>query len=101
MRSVNRSPKTATPKNNAVTGSSAPRIAVGVEPMRADGPGHRDQRNDRREKRQRNGVDPHQGRRDGLQIGTAPQPNDIDQRAENQTVEGEFLGRKVLERRAG
>ena len=38
MRSVNRSPKTATPKNNAVTGSSAPRIAVGVEPMRRMAP---------------------------------------------------------------
>lgn len=38
MRSVNRSPKTMTPKNNAVTGSSAPRIAVGVEPMRRMAP---------------------------------------------------------------
>ncbi len=32
-RSVNDSPKTVTPKNTAVNGSKAPRIAVGVEPM--------------------------------------------------------------------
>ena len=34
MRRVRVSPKTATPKNTAVTGSSAPRIAVGVDPIR-------------------------------------------------------------------
>ena len=38
IRNVKRSPKTMTPKNNAVTGSSAPRIAVGVEPMRRMAP---------------------------------------------------------------
>lgn len=30
---VSGSPKTATPKKTAVTGSSAPRMAVGVDPM--------------------------------------------------------------------
>ena len=38
MRGVSRSPKTSTPKKSAVTGSSAPRIAVGVEPMRRMAP---------------------------------------------------------------
>ena len=33
MRGVSCSPKMVTPKKTAVTGSSAPRIAVGVEPM--------------------------------------------------------------------
>ena len=33
MRGVSCSPKISTPKNKAVTGSKAPRIAVGVEPM--------------------------------------------------------------------
>lgn len=32
-RNVNDSPKTVTPKNTAVNGSKAPRIAVGVEPI--------------------------------------------------------------------
>lgn len=32
-RTVNTSPKTVTPKNTAVTGSNAPRMAVGVEPI--------------------------------------------------------------------
>ena len=33
IRVVSISPNTITPKNTAVTGSSTPRIAVGVEPM--------------------------------------------------------------------
>ena len=32
-RNVSDSPKTVTPKNTAVNGSKAPRIAVGVEPI--------------------------------------------------------------------
>lgn len=34
MRGVSCSPNTTTPKNSAVTGSSAPYMAAGVEPMR-------------------------------------------------------------------
>ena len=33
MRGVNCSPNTSTPKNKAVTGSNAPKMAVGVEPI--------------------------------------------------------------------
>ena len=33
MRGVSCSPNTATPKNRAVTGSNAPKMAAGVEPM--------------------------------------------------------------------
>ena len=33
LRMVSCSPKTVTPKNTAVTGSKAPRMAVGVEPI--------------------------------------------------------------------
>ena len=38
MRGVSCSPKTSTPKKSAVTGSRAPRMAVGVEPMRRMAP---------------------------------------------------------------
>ena len=34
MRPVSCSPNTTTPQNKAVTGSSAPKMAVGVEPIR-------------------------------------------------------------------
>ena len=33
MRGVRRSPNTRTPKNKAVIGSKAPKIAAGVEPI--------------------------------------------------------------------
>ena len=66
----------------------------------ADRPGHRHQRDDRREQRQRQRIDPQRSARNLLQIDAAPQPHDIDQRAEKQAVESQFLGREVFQRRA-